>query len=221
MKIFTELNAFARKVYKFQQRKSDGLTQAVHGDNFANGVCFGLVMMWVREKFATTGAWYRDQHQNFSPAPGGDVHERNGITMLQAAEYQRLYRWEGVDLVAYRLRLRPATTDIRPVVGQGREFIPQVQILATLVRVGEHLPPGEAAVIELDVHGAGQPGGHAIGMYRSRGRQLYLFDPTIGVYEIHNLAGFMQAWIDGYRNGRGWTFSPFRNGTDWLHYYAR
>jgi hypothetical protein len=76
-------------------------------------------------------------------------------------------------------------------------------------------------VIELDVHGASRRGGHAIGMYRSRGQNLYFFDPNVGVYQLRNVAGFMQAWLEGYRNGRGWTFSAFRSGTDWIHHYAR
>jgi hypothetical protein len=221
MAIFTGLTAFANKEYKFKQAKSKGLADSVHGDDAAHGVCFGLVMMWVREKLTTTGSWYRVQHKNFSPGHGGDVHDRNAITMLQAAEYQLHGRKQGDDKVATYLGLRPVEPDIQLVVRPDRNYNPEVQIFETLVRVAKALRSGQAVVIELDVHGASRRGGHAIGMYRSRGQNLYFFDPNVGVYQLRNVAGFMQAWLEGYRNGRGWTFSAFRSGTDWIHHYAR
>ena len=94
-------------------------------------------------------------------------------------------------------------------------------MLATLLRVGEELREGGAAVIELGVHDGTRDGGHVIGMYRSRGRHLHFFDPNVGVYQVRDIVGFMQAWMDGCHYGRGWSFSAIRNANDWIHCYTR
>jgi hypothetical protein len=74
--------------------------------------------------------------------------------------------------------LREASHAVEPVARPGSGFVPEIRILPTLVRVAEDLPEGHAIVIELGVHDAGDEsriGGHAIGMYRSRGHHLYFF----------------------------------------------
>ena len=219
---FTALRGFASKQYKFHQRKSIELAVERYGDDASSGVCMGVAMMWVQEKFTTTGAfWHPMQNKDFSPGRGGDVHTRNAETMLRGAGYQMLYNQRGAAALATHLGLRDATFDIRAVVQPDNGNRPEVRLLDTLVRVGEDLPEGGAAVIELAVRHASGDGGHAIAVYRSRGRHLYFFDPNVGVYQVRDIAGFMQAWIDGCRYGRGWTLSPFRQGNDWIHCYSR
>jgi hypothetical protein len=222
MAMFTALKAFAKKEYKFQQRKSMQFALREYGDRAASGVCTGAVMMWVREKLTTTGApWQVMQTKQFSPRVFGDVHERNAMTMLEAAGNQVRYSRRGLHQLAAYLGLDDAILNIRPAMQRGAGNLPEVQMLETLARVGEELPEGHAVVIEVAVGGGAQGGGHAIGMYRSRGRHLHFFDPNVGVYLVHDVLGFMQAWMDGCRYGRGWTLSPFRTGFDWVHFYTR
>ncbi len=41
-------------------------------------------------------------------------------------------------------------------------------------------------------------------------------DPNVGVYQVRDVRGFMNARSEGYRIGKSWTLSPpFRN--DWIH----
>ena len=222
--MFTELKAFASKEYKFQQRKSLQFARWDYGHHVAIGACVGAVMMWVREKLTTTGAsWNPMQTKQFSPESGSSVHERNAMTMIEAAGNQVRYNRKGVNYVAEYLGLHDATFDIRPAVRPDRQNRPEVQIPETLVRVAEELHEGSAAVIELGVREGTEDKrrGHAIGMYRSRGGHLHFFDPSVGVYEVRDVDGFMRAWLDGCRNSRDWTFIPFRNEGDWIHCYTR
>lgn len=223
---FTALRAFASKEYKFHQRKSISLAEQEYGAAAADGVCFGVVMMWVKEKLTTTGSLASGpQNLKFAPRRNADIHVRNETTMLRAAAFQSFYSQHGVGNLAQHMNLHETEYTVDPVSRRNESNnLPEVQILATLVRAGENLPEGHAIAMELKVRDAGngtQIGGHAIGMYRSRGHTLHFFDPNVGVYEVRNIPDFMQAWLDGCRYGRGWVFSPLRDHGSWIYCYER
>jgi hypothetical protein len=95
----------------------------------------------------------------------------------------------------------------------------EIQILETLVRAGEDLPEGEAVVLQIGVRVGTRNAGHAVAMYHSRGRHLHFFDPNVGVYQVRDVSGFMQAWIAGC-GSRVWRLvAPYRN--DWILCYTR
>jgi hypothetical protein len=222
---FTALRAFASKEYKFHQRKSIARAEQEYGAAAANGVCFGVVMMWMKEKLTTTGSLPGGlQNLKFAPRLNANIHVRTETTMLQAAAFQSHYSRHGVDNLAQHMNLHEAAYTVDTASRRNESNMPEVEILATLVRAGENLPEGHAIAMELKVRDAGsgtQIGGHAIGMYRSRGRTLHFFDPNVGVYEVRNIPDFMQAWLDGCRYGRGWVFSPFRDHSQWIYCYER
>jgi hypothetical protein len=223
--MFTALLAFATKEYKFQQRKSMSRAEEEYGEAAAQGVCFGAVMMWVREKLTTNGSsWRPGPGKEFSPSRGTETHGRNSITMLHAAAHQQHYSTHGASSLADNMGLHEASHIVETVAKKDSAFRPVTVMLATLTQVGVQLPQGHAVVMELgvsDAQSGASLGGHAIGMYRSRGNHLHFFDPNIGVYQVQEIEDFMRAWLEGCRHGRGWTFSPFRKGTDWIYCYER
>jgi hypothetical protein len=90
--MFPTLKSFASKEYKFQQPKSIELVLARYPDDAASGVCFGAVMMWVKEKFTTTGSlWHGSQAKAFSSNGDAEVHQRNKYTMRAAGEFHQYY----------------------------------------------------------------------------------------------------------------------------------
>ncbi len=215
--VFRDLKGFASKEHKFQQRKSIGPARAMHGDWLTDGLCVGLVMMWVQEKCTRMPSLLR-WNKDFSPGIfEKNVHKSNSNTMLKAVKYQELYtRQRGqLDGVATDLGLRDATFDIQPVRQPGSS---EIQILETLVRAGEDLPEGGAVVFQLGVRVGGRNAGHAVAMYQSRRRHLHFFDPNVGVYQVRDVSGFMQAWIDGCGE-RGWTLHAPPRG-DWILCYT-
>jgi hypothetical protein len=224
--MFPALKSFASKEYKFQQRKSMELVLARYPEEAASGVCFGAVMMWVKEKLTTTGSlWHGSQAKAFSPNGDAEVHQRNKYTMRAAGEFHQYYKQHGAGDLGGYMGLREVFSTFQPTVRPDRGHQPEVQMFETLARAGQELPAGHAIVVEVGLYNWGNQsyaGGHAIGMYRSRGNHLYFFDPNIGVYQVRDIAGFVRAWLDGCRDGRGWSVTPLNDARrTWFYCFAR
>jgi hypothetical protein len=213
---FEELRSHALKEYKFQQRKH----------NPAFGVCLPLTLMWIKEKL-TDGIFarlLRGERMFSASSSGVGVHARNGSTMAQAARSQ--VSGTGVDMSPLEREFGLVPTHHTLALSYRRDSnnIRVVDFATTLAHAGAELRHGQAVCVEVEVRRADEKiAGHAIAMYRSRGGKLHFFDSNAGVYTVHDLQGFMQAWIEGCAR-RGWRIEPFiRFGDDhsWYHTYQR
>jgi Yersinia/Haemophilus virulence surface antigen len=87
---------------------------------------------------------------------------------------------------------------------------------------GDLLPPGKTALamltaLTLDTNQ--KLGRHVVALHRTEEEALCFFDPNAGEYEVEDVQGFFEAWVDSYRDGRSARLKfATANGLDGFYY---
>jgi hypothetical protein len=200
---FSDLKKYGDKQLKFQQTKSiKALRQDVNEHvinrptisqddlkGIEGGVCGALVADWLSEKL------HQERKGMFKPGAEPDLHtNRNKHSVHAAVDSHIRYKREG-GTNTQLLDRAGLQSDGTYVYVNDDWSMPR-----SLVEIAkpDNLKQGRGVYIGLSLyHRVKEGGGHAIGLYRSRGNKLWFFDPNCGVYTVKTKE-FFDVWTAGY-----------------------
>jgi hypothetical protein len=217
---------YATAEYLFNQGQ---IANTFNIDGYDAGACLGLVLKWLAEKKNTSnglGASLsrlmggRDNRTFHGTKPMAlQVPVLRGAMQLHG-NYEGGTMLHGSDLAMSdvitevgltfdeSLSDQANTTGGAQIMVRGANNLPAIDMNHSLEVASAFLAKGRGMIVSVRVGS----GAHVIGVYRSHGSNIHVFDPNIGVFKVSNLIGFMMSLVD-YYEVRGSTLTLDREQT--------
>jgi hypothetical protein len=194
----------AIREYDFQDQVAPGL-------NDHDGACLGLVANWLEEKKNTSNGIRRlvperlggkkRKRAFYGPVSG----EQKGEVLQQALKVQRLlyekfHKKSDSDSKRRTFMLLGLEIDEVNTQVANSAFEPTVDLCVSFQKATTYLLQGRGVAVSASVQGP-----HSIGIYRSHGGNIHVFDPNFGVFKVADVVRFFESMRQEYI-GLGVTF---------------